>query len=105
MASKVVDTRGLKGLINHAEVTGLNRTLANINRALIDPDGFHIVTDVMVHDHAAGASVEPHLRCSTLVKFKDQEDPEHDYLDVSFEDFDLLPDAQALRERLAGKKG
>lgn len=104
MTSKVVDTQGLKGLIHNAERAGLNRTLAGIDPADFDGNGFHIVTDVMWHDHAAGLRVEPHLRCLVLVKVKGQEDPAHDYLDVSMEDFDLLPEAEALRDRLVGNK-
>ena len=81
---------------------GLNRVLpANLISAL-DPSGFSIVTDVLVHEHAGGESVAPHFRCRVLAKVAGSDEPEIGYLDVAFEDFEALPKAQRLVEDVLG---
>lgn len=97
---KVINTTTLENLQDAAIEAGYNRTLGGIDIDDVDPDGFHILTSVMFHSHAAGLKVDPHHRCSVLVKMTDQHDPVESFIDVSFEDFDNLLDAVAVRERL-----
>lgn len=104
MAAKVVTTEVLKHLAQKAEKQGYNRQVTDEFLRDLDPDGFHIVSQVLLHEHAAGVQVAPHARCSVLAKAQGQDEPVEVFLDIPIDLFDLLPDAQALLERLTGSR-
>ena len=104
MTHKMTNTAGLIRLIEAAQAAGYNRTLPQVDVERLDPEGFHIITDMMIHSHAAGEPVDPHYRCSVMAKVTDQDEPFEGYLDVSFENFDILTDAKEARDRLLGSK-
>lgn len=87
-----------------AELIKLNRTAAskNYNRvirddviaAAADSDRF-VISPIIIHEHAAGKLVPPHLRCSVK---GDIFAGHFVMLDVQFEDYDQLTQAEETRE-------
>jgi hypothetical protein len=95
--AKVVTTDILIRLNQRACIKGYNRTLQGLEQ--LDPDGFHLVTWLMDQNDAQ------YLRCGVLLKVKDSDDPVEVTLDMSFEDYNRLMDAEEFRRlRSAGVK-
>lgn len=96
---KVVNTPGLLELARAAERAGYNRQLdLKELRREVDPFGTHVLEAWMVHGHAAGVQVEDHLRCKVYIKAKDQDLPAEAWLDVPFDRYNALADAEPLTE-------
>lgn len=102
--SRLAKPQDLKRLNDAAEAAGYNRQISTKAINSLDPEGFNIVTPVLYHEHAGGVKVDPHMRCSVLMKFKGKSDPERVYLDVSFDNLETLPLARPLMEDVANAK-
>jgi hypothetical protein len=79
----VLDTPDLLAA-NHAAIqNGYNRQLdQDWLRANLDPEGTHVVSFYMSHEHAAGVPVEPYWRIKLLMKVRNREKPFDALLDV-----------------------
>jgi len=64
----VASTAEIRAIDRIAESRDYNRRLHPAALLLLDPEGRHIVTPWMVHEHAQGKPVAPHLRCRALIK-------------------------------------
>lgn len=96
--AKVVTAPMLDALNRTAAKKHYNRQITDEAIASLDPNGFHIIDPVMIHEHAGGEPVAPHLRCTVLMKFKDSQEPQYTTLDIPFDVFDTLPSADILSE-------
>ena len=88
---KVLDTPKLRILNEQAIENDYNRQLDPKWLDNVDPDGIHVVGFTMVHEHAAGVAVEPHIRAQLFVKVKDQEKSQEVWLDIPMAYFNELP--------------
>jgi len=78
---------------------GFNRLPSDELLEDLDPEGTHVVTFNMPHEHIAGVQVEPHQRTMWLVKTKDKAEDVEVTLDMTQEHFDSLTQ---VREREEG---
>lgn len=85
---RVINTGTLLALNAKAVKLGYNRQLDS-ERLIenVDPDGSHIVKAFMLHEHAAGVKVDPHIRCMVFIKVKDTMEPTEGWLDVPLADY------------------
>lgn len=95
---KVATTAHIRTMNRHAKKNNYNRQLSAQAMRKLDPDGLHIVKVFIVHEHAAGVSVEAHYRCRVHLKFKDSMEPRVAWLDVTIADYDKLAEAEQLAE-------
>jgi len=65
-----------------AMVNDMNRQLEPTIEDAIDPNGTHICTTVIFHNHRAGIKVDPHLRTGWMVKIKETMEPAQLWIDV-----------------------
>jgi ferredoxin len=92
MSNRVATTNILADLIVNASKRGYNRQLdLKKFEAVADPEGFHILSGMLIHEHKHGVACEPHMRCRVLVKVKDSMDPVEAWLDVEMSRFNKLP--------------
>lgn len=88
---KVINTATLR-LLNKISVSfGLNRNLADRFFKAVDPDGKHVVSVLMVHEHAMMRRVEPHYRLLLMARMKGQSHPYVQPIDVPIITWELLP--------------
>jgi hypothetical protein len=95
---KVVGTATLELINLHSSTRHYNRTLSIKGLDMLDPDGKHIITWTMIHEHAAGVKVDPHVRAAMLLKVKDSMTPVRTFLDMTFKDFNDLTTTVPLSE-------
>jgi hypothetical protein len=87
MSMKALDTNTLVELSERA-AEKFSRSLDPAVYERLDPDGWHLLEKLPVW--------QPFDRCKLTMKFKDSEKPEASILDVSHEDYRLLPNAEDL---------
>ena len=85
-------------LINHIarDVIKYNRSLPQEVIDALPEDKFFPIIWSMVHEHIAGAKVEPHMRCMIVVPEKPNSDESFDrvIVDVEMGLFDMLPEME-----------
>jgi len=69
---------------------GFNRLLPDEFLDSLDPDGVHILTFNMPHEHIASQRVEPHVRTMWLAKVSGQEKGVDVTLDMTLDNFNAL---------------
>lgn len=93
MTYKVATTDQLKHLNEIAERKGYNRQLnPDFIENELDPGGIHVCSFKMLHEHAGGKPVEPHLRTRWLLKLKGNAKPVAGMLDVDLDQYEDLPE-------------
>jgi hypothetical protein len=94
---KAVDTDSLEALICDAARRKYNQQL-DLKRfeTITDPEGIHVLQQMMIHHHRGGQLCEPHARCRVLLKIKHHELPVEGWLDVELKQFEALPDIGAI---------
>jgi hypothetical protein len=102
--NRVADTERLLLINRNSLVAGYNMHWAPGElEELLDPDGMHLITMSMVHEHKHTKASEPHLRTVVLLKFKDGIGTgiiDRGLLDMSMSDYESLPTvAQVLEAR------
>lgn len=94
---RVITTPVLKRLNTKAIANDYNRAISDAAIRRLDPDGFHVLSVALLHEHAGGVKVDPHYRCQVLMKMKGQKDPEVVYLDVEIDTYNSLPTPEQAR--------
>lgn len=92
---RIINTRELIEINNYA--------VANYNRCLdpallaerVDPEGLHVLTLMMIHEHSAGVLVDPHFRCLALIKLRGEVLPQEAALDIEMDTYQALPGTNA----------
>ena len=92
---KMVDTNGLKRLNDLSISKDYNRNLSDTFFENVDPRGTHILSILMVHEHAQMRPVAPHYRCMLLAKMRRRRNPVTLVLDLPIDTFRSLKDAVA----------
>jgi len=100
MKCKIMDSAELLFINNRSARKGYNATLSSDGLDAIDPDGIHVITMTMIHEHAGGAKVEPHVRAMVLLKVKDSDVPRLGRLDMTFEWFNSLREVTVTDEQI-----
>jgi hypothetical protein len=92
---KVVDTKTLKRLNDLSVAKDYNRNLSDEFFRRADPRGQHVLSVLMIHEHAQMRPVAPHYRCLVLAKLRRRHRPASVVLDLPISAFDSLRDAVA----------
>lgn len=71
-----------------------NRNLSDEFFVHADPDGTHILSVLLVHEHAQMRPVPPHYRCMVWAKMKGKTTPTNVILDIPINLFNSLTDAR-----------
>lgn len=82
----------LKKLNNTAAQRNYNRQIAPESIERLADDVIVAVSPIMIHEHAAGKPVAPHLRCSVRTLHVTSTCFDGVFLDVPYELFELLPE-------------
>lgn len=92
---KKVDTPTLIRLAQAAYDRDYNRQL-DLDRliASVDQGGWHLLVDVLLHEHAGGVLVDPHVRCQVYIKIATSGQPVVAWLDVELGMFNALSEAK-----------
>lgn len=99
---KVATTEQLDRISQEGRDRGYNRVFTPGSGGYeLDPDGIHVLDDVMLHEHAGGRRVPAHVRCWLIAKMTDAELPLTGVIDVSIERWDELPTVQSVLEQMA----
>lgn len=82
--AKVMDTYKLIKLAENGRRAKFNRQFdVNALSELLDPNGIHVVAWTMVHN-------DSEIRAQIMMKFKDNDEPQTAFFDMSFKDYNSL---------------
>jgi hypothetical protein len=87
---RVADAVQLAHCNVHAIMKNYNRHLSNDTILNLDLEGKNVLQSLMVHEHANGEEVEPHMRVHAFIKVRSQVDPFQQIIDVTMEDWNNL---------------
>ena len=90
MKIKHTDTPNLRRIMEAGRLEGYNRVTDPAVDDMLDPEGRHLVSFSMVHEHIGGEKVDPHMRTIFMLKFKDSSEPNEVIIDMSMDDFNTL---------------
>ena len=99
MMTGYADKGLLKNLNDRATALNYNRTLYTEAIDRIPDDEILAITPIMIHEHACGKLVAPHMRCS-IQSVTGQTDFGFVLIDVPMELFELLPKKSELKSDL-----
>jgi hypothetical protein len=102
--AKVATTTQLAKIIRDSSKHEYNRSYADPQEIIskLDPNGFHILSVLMPHEHIDGVRADLHYRTQVYMKIKGYEAPHEAMIDVSPGLFDALEDAPGMRGRKLG---
>ena len=86
------ETQELEEIVFEAAKRDYNRQLTAEIVPDLDADGVHVFQPFMVHEHANGQEVEPHMRGRAYVKLRGQPKPVEAWLDVPMEFIPAAPE-------------
>lgn len=95
MAERYVDKELLKKLNARATALNYNRTLYPEAIDKLPADEIMAIRPIIIHEHAQGRAVDPHLRCS-IHSATGQTNFGFVMLDVPMELFEMLPERAEL---------
>lgn len=81
----------LADIVEAARAREYNRQLDDRTVRRLDPDGTHLMSALLIHRHAQGQPVSPHIRVTTHLKLAGTMEPFETVLDIPFEIFEALP--------------
>lgn len=95
---RFADKEILRKLNQVAEKNRYNRTILEQGIDALDADAIVAIAPIMIHEHAQGVRVEPHLRCSVQLVHPTAMPWGGLTLDVPMDLFEKLPTQQELAE-------
>jgi hypothetical protein len=95
MTAGYADKRILQWLNARATALNYNRTLYPEAIDRLPADEIFAISPIMIHEHAQGKAVDPHLRCS-ITSATGQTDLGFVMIDVPMELFETLPKKEDL---------
>lgn len=90
MTTRIASTPELRIAASHGRASGYNRQLPDEVVIALDPEGIHVIEPLMLHEHANGQEVQPHLRCQVYLKEPDSIQPRRVIVDLETEDVEAL---------------
>lgn len=91
----IANTPDLLTIARDAESHKRNRYVhTDLLESVLDPEGNHVATILMVHEFVCGVKVEPHYRTMWMIKTKNSDEPKHVTLDVDISLFEKLTSNQ-----------
>lgn len=100
MKYKIMDSAELLFINSKSTTKGYNATLSSAGLDALDPEGIHIITMTMIHEHAGGAKVEPHVRALILLKLTGSDLPRMARLDMTFDWFNQLREVEVTDDQV-----
>jgi hypothetical protein len=92
LVTRYADKTILRKLNEEAERLGYNRQIISEGIDSLDPDTILAISPIMIHEHARGVRVDPHLRCSVRIVHPTSNAFNGLFLDVPMHLFELLPE-------------
>jgi hypothetical protein len=80
----------LKHICDEAKKQNYNAQLQDTHIAMLDPEGENLLVPALVHEHAQGKLVEPHMRAFAYMKATDQLDPMRHIIDIPMKQWESL---------------
>lgn len=96
MADRFADKELLRKLNAAAKRNNYNRQLVPAGVDSLPEDTIVAISPIMIHEHAQGVAVDPHLRCSVRVVYPTEVAWGGLMLDVPMDLFELLPQKEKL---------
>ncbi len=90
---KIASTKALTKLNDLSIAKGYNRNLSDQFFLDADPKGTHVLSVLMIHEHAQMRPVPPHFRCMVLAKMQGKRTPTPVILDIPMQSFHSLQEA------------
>jgi hypothetical protein len=87
---RVADAVTLAHCNVHAVMHDYNSQLSNDTILNLDLEGTNLLQPLMVHEHANGEKVEPHMRVQAYIKLRGKDEPFQQIMDVTMEDWNNL---------------
>jgi len=94
MPTRFADRNILRKLNHEAARRNYNRQILEQGIDSLAEDAIVAVSPIMIHEHAQGKAVEPHLRCSVQLVYPTATPWNGLTLDVPVEMFEMLPEKQ-----------
>jgi len=101
VAESFADKELLRKLNSAAETNNYNRQLTREGIDSLPEDAIVALSPIIIHEHAAGVRVDPHLRCSVRLVYPTESAWGGLMLDVPMALFALLPTTQQLAQETA----
>lgn len=98
MPTRFVDRSILRKLNQEATRRNYNRQILEAGIDSLADDAILAISPIMIHEHAQGKAVEPHLRCSVRLVHPKTMPWDGLMLDVPIEMFEMLPQKQDVVE-------
>lgn len=83
----------IQTIASDAAEADYNRRLSDEILAALDPDGQSLLAGMMIHKHAAGVPVEPHVRAIAYLKLTGKDEPVRAVMDIPMDRWSALSDA------------
>lgn len=96
VAARFADKTLLQKINKEATARRYNRTLDESRLDTLNDEIIVAIDPIIIHEHAQGKPVDPHLRCSVVFVYPKSAPWSGLMLDVPFELFELLPTEQEL---------
>ncbi|NDD52332.1 hypothetical protein EBZ39_00370 [bacterium] len=96
MATRFADKDLLRQLNREAAARNYNRQIADEGIDRLANDAILAISPIIIHEHARGVAVAPHLRCSVQLVYPENIPWGGLMLDVPIELFEVLPTEQDL---------
>ncbi len=90
---KIASTKALAQLNILSVAKGYNRNLSDQFFLDADPKGIHVLSVLMIHEHAEMRPVPLHFRCMVLAKMQGKRTPTPVILDIPMQSFHALQEA------------
>lgn len=96
MTTRFADKEILKKLNDEATRLGYNRQILPEGIDSLNPEAIVALSPIMIHEHAQGVRVDPHLRCFVRIVHPESQAFNGLMLDVPMHLFELLPERTAV---------
>lgn len=89
---KQLTTEELQAFARIGKDRGYNRQLSDEIIERLDPNGIHVTSFAMLHEHAGGQKIDPHVRTEVLLKLRGTDDPAWAFMDMDLPMYGTLAD-------------
>ena len=97
---RVLDSEDFRTIATDSIKRGYNRLPSDELLEALDPDGLHVLELTLPHEHINGRRVDLHMRTEWLVKIVDEDKPVRVFMDMSWDNYNAIPERE--REEILG---
>lgn len=91
-ASRIAGSDDIKHIHKTASVLNYNRILRDDLIEELDPDGLSLIVPAMIHKHAQGVEVAPHIRAFAYLATAGNDHPIRAIMDIPMDIWESLPE-------------